>query len=125
MTNTDLDALTGRDLDRAIALALGWSSLRCIDNVGDWYGVEPDGLYPLLPVPAYSSLDGPLSPMLAYLAAAGWDLRIEATRRPNMLVSCVVVHYDPYGRLEATGATINEAVARCVVAVGLGTGERR
>ncbi len=132
---SDIDTLTGRDLDRAVAVALGWTrydepppvEIACAkaDGVeprrGDWWAASG---YPFECAkwdgcPACSAIDGPLSPMLCWLRERGWWFSL-VTNCVNAGVRIDLhrpAESDPVVITNIRGTTINEACARAVIRV--------
>ncbi len=123
---------TLRDLDLDVAVALGWQ--RRLTECNDeqyaiapphwanwstlyWWGKDLNHL-----VPAFSSLDGPLSPMLAYLDARRY--RLELIYEAGEWSAVAGRHIDGSGRhwlRQARGKTVNECLCRVVLLVAAET----
>lgn len=72
----------------------------------------------LLVVPEYSTADGTLSPMLAWLKERGWWLRIYTPTSDESFVCEALTEFGSFPSVrDVEGGTLNEAVARALVAI--------
>lgn len=120
------DQLQGSDLSRAVARALGWTSIRDVDGVV--YGVAPGAKNNVeYVVPWYATDPARIPELLAWLRLCGAILNIEQNRdftddgRPIPVDGWVVYDasdMDESGQHDAgEGATLNEALCRLVLAL--------
>lgn len=104
---------TNHELDRAAAEAMGWTQIT-VHGEGAMLGDKPGGRG--LFVPSYSTDPAALPEMLAWLMQHA-DVEIVAWR--DLTVEAATIQSDRHRvDLRRNGATIYEAVARLVAAIG-------
>lgn len=104
-----------RDIDRAVARALGYTDIRYPgEQDGILVGTRDGNLYL---VPFYSTAIDDAWQLIDHVVARGWDYELS---NDGSTVTCVLID-EPYRSVTGTGATPEEAICRAfLAAVGQG-----
>lgn len=115
-----MNELTGRTIDRAIAVALGWRVSPPIEPNGEWYGYGSGRWVDAIePLPRWST---DANAVIAVCAERGWRLTFGRNAK-GLPAATIEIWGEGFKSYSGHGATPQEAGARALLAALTGESE--